>query len=166
MTRMLPPPPASLWAQAPVELGMRDGFGLDDLAFWIGLVGGALGALVAVATLGALVLKPIREANARERRDAARREQLHADLYGSEARPGHPAEPGFLVDVRGLKTTVTQLHTDVGELKTDMGDLKADLTIVKAAAAQLQRNGGSHLADRVDRIARALGIEENPNPKR
>ena len=156
--RMLPAPPASLWAQAPAELGMRDGFGLDDLAFWIGLVGGALGVLVAIATLGALVLKPIREANARERRDAARREQLHADLYGRDARPGHPAEPGFLEDVRGLKSTVTQLHTDVG-------DLKADLTVIKAATAQLQNNGGSHLADRVDRIARALGVEE-PNPKR
>lgn len=159
---MLPTPPATLWTQAPAELGMQDGFGLDDLAFWIGVVGGALGVLVAMATLGALVLKPIREANARERRDAARREQLHADLYGSDARPGHPAEPGFLEDVRGLKVAVTQLHADVGELKSDMGDLKADLTIVKAAAAQLQRNGGSHLADRVDRIARALGIEENP----
>lgn len=156
---MLPTPPATLWTAAPAELGMHDGFGIDDLAFWIGLVGGVLGALVAVATLGALVLKPIREANARERRDAARREQLHSDLYGREARPGHPAEPGFLEDVRGLKTTVTQLHTDVG-------DLKADLTVIKAATAQLQNNGGSHLADRVDRIAQALGIDPNPNPKR
>lgn len=158
---MLPIPPATLWTQAPAELGMRDGFGVDDLAFWIGLVGGVLGALVAVATLGSLVLKPIREANERERRDAARREQLHADLYGSEARPGHPAEPGFLEDVRGLKGAFTQLHADVGDLKADVGDVKADLAIVKAAAAQLQRNGGSHLADRVDKIMRALGIDES-----
>jgi|GEM_PF-6443329 len=166
---MLPMPPNDWWVMQrvmqPAEIGMRDGFGLDDLAFWIGLVGGALGVLVAMATLGALVLRPIREANARERRDAARREQLHSDLYGSEARPGHSAEPGFLEDVRGLKAAFGRMQADLGELKVDMGDLKADLTVVKAAAAQLQRNGGSHLADRVDRIAKALGIDENPNPR-
>lgn len=154
---MLPGPSASLWmqtAQQTVEqVGAGDGIGLDDLAFWIGVLGGALGALVAVATLGSLVLKPIREANARERREAARREQLIADLYGSDARPGHPAEPGFLEDVRALKC-------EVGELRTTVGDVAADLSVIKAATAQLQRNGGSHLADRVDKIMRALGIEE------
>lgn len=107
--------------RVPTEIGMQDGFGIDDFGFWVSVIGGMFGAIVAIATVGALFIRPLREANARDRREAERRETLDRDLYGSPARPGRDAEPGLLEDVRHLKGDVAHLTRDVERIADALG---------------------------------------------
>lgn len=60
-----------------------------DLASLTGVVGGALGVVVAAIAVGGAVGRPLR-------RLSRQNDEFREDWYGQPARPGRPAEPGVM----------------------------------------------------------------------
>lgn len=124
---MLPAPPMNALARVSGEVGLSDGFGADDLGFWVGVVGGVIAACVGLLTLLGRMLAPIREANKHAERREAKFDQLFVTVYGLEADP------------------------EIGRTERTPG-LVDDVREIKSAVARLLPNGGSSIADQIRRI--------------